>query len=188
VRFAVSTFDRTNSPPGINFSADVNVEIHGDNNSVSVHPDIYALAQKAHKHFDEIATQVQKRTLDNFTASNSSREGTVQLDRTNEGDFKVKGVTRRDPDSNTFEAGLYSFNRKKRSGWLEVYIEEEERARAFRFTIDDEEDEETFDSCVESLKVGKSKVTAYKEYEVNSLGEKNIKKFFLQSVAPEYDS
>lgn len=148
---------------------------------VNTSPDVYQSAGAIHKFLDRIASLVKFEKADHVlleAGEPADPEDVIHFDAGNKDAFSVSSVDILDQHLIEFECSIYRFNKKSMEGLLE-YCDEDTGNYMFKpFTAKDC----SLEDCMNAFRSTMVRVAATREFSVNALGEKSIKKFHLINI------
>ena len=142
--------------------------------------DSYDTASAIHRALDKIAGLIRNFKAEKIILESDFPEpqSRLQFDQGNQDNFLLPVAESFEETPVEFECNIYRFNKKSLNGFLEYFDREEIKNLPFKAN------ENLLESCLDAFRAPRVKVTAYREMEINALGETKIKKVHLISVSP----
>lgn len=147
-------------------------------NQVQTTPDVYESAKAVHPALKRIAALICKRHADDISIETDMHDKDHRLffSRDNQDDFDLPIMDKTEDSEVTFQCTIYRFNKRTLKGWLEYDDEDTSQHRPFTA------DPRLLSECIEAFKHDTVHVTAYREIEINALGETRIKRFHVIDI------
>lgn len=159
-----------NSPGAVILVAANGGQIQTDQNTLFT-------ARQIHKELNKIANEVAAGQADIVKIGREQDITPLLVDHKNKGFFKVPSIEKTDDNPIKLKCDIYSLDKHKRKGWLQLLEVEDPRPIPFELIGEGE-----VVDFIEGMKSEYSLVEAYREMSVNTLGETKLKKLLVTSI------
>lgn len=180
ISMATSLFQRFGRPPEIKIEKSpgaLSVVTQGNNNVIIVGQDALDMARATHKHFDALAKLITPTKATHISIRPDSPQlAPIDIDHTNRALFALPDQEVEEAEPIELKCSIYRLNIKSGVGTLE--FQEDGKPRTLAFIIEDGRIED----YVDAMKASSCIVLARREFMMNALGEKTLKRFRLISI------
>lgn len=186
ISMATSLFQRFGRPPEIKTEKSpgaLSVVTQGTNNVIIVGQDALDMARATHKHFDALAKLITPTKATHISIHpDTPKLEPIDINRNNRALFAIPEKEVEESEAIEVECSIHILNKRKGVGRLEFI--EDAKPRSLAFSIEDG----AIEDYVDAMKASSCTVLARREFMMNALGEKTLKRFRLISVTNRFDS